>query len=192
MDYRAFKVLNGLTGHGLDDLFAGLATDLAVVLMALVALTFLVPWRRRRAERRAGAVLGTASAALALLVSQPISHAVARMRPYAAHPGHAHLLIARSQDFSFPSDHAAGAFALAFGIWLYDRTLGGALLVLATTLALARVVAGTHYPGDVLAGAAIGAGVSGALFAVPVTRRLLARVAARVGGRLELAPSRVG
>ena len=186
MDYRAFRLLNGLTGHSLDGLFVLLAKDLAGVLMVLVALAFLVGGPRRRA----GAVLGTAAAALALLVSQPLSHAVARMRPYAGHPGHAHLLIARSQDFSFPSDHAVGAFALAFGLWLYDRTLGGVLLALATMLALARVVVGTHYPGDVLAGAVIGAASAGLLFAVPVTRRMLARVAERAGVLRDRLPAR--
>jgi membrane-associated phospholipid phosphatase len=187
MDYRAFRLLNGLTGHSLDGLFILLAQDLAGVLMLLVALAFLAGGPRRRA----GAVLGTASAALALLVSQPLSHAVARMRPYAGHPGHAHLLIARSQDFSFPSDHAVGGFALAFGIWLYDRTLGAALLILATLLALARVIVGTHYPGDVLAGAVIGAACSGMLFAAPVTRRLLARLAERAGALWDRVPARV-
>jgi undecaprenyl-diphosphatase len=181
MDYRAFRLLNGLTGHSLDGLFVLLATDLAAVMMVLVALVFLVRRPRHLEARRAGAVLGTASAGLALFVSQPISHAVERIRPYLGHPGHAHLLIARSQDFSFPSDHAAGAFALAFGIWLYDRALGRALLILAAILALARVVVGTHYPGDVLAGALIGAAASGVLFAVPVTRRLVERVAERAG-----------
>lgn len=186
MDYRAFRALNGLAGYGLDSVFAVFATDLAGVLMVLVALTFLVPWPRRRA----GAVLGTASASLALLVSQPISHAVERIRPYLAHPGHAHLLIARSQDFSFPSDHAVGGFALAFGIWLYDCTLGGALLVLATILALSRVVVGTHYPGDALAGATLGAASSGLLFAVPVTRRMLQRVADRAVALCDRVPAR--
>jgi membrane-associated phospholipid phosphatase len=189
MDYHAFRVLNGLAGHSLDRLFTLLATDLAAVLMVLVALIFLARRPGRREERRAGAVLGTASAALALLVSQPLSHAVARMRPYAAHPGHAHLLIARSADFSFPSDHAVGAFALASGIWLYDRRLGGALLVLATILSLSRVVVGTHYPGDVLAGALIGAATSGLLFALPLTRRLLERIAERAGALWDRVPA---
>jgi membrane-associated phospholipid phosphatase len=192
MDYRAFRVLNGLTGHSLDWLFSLLATDLAAVIMVMVALIFLARRPRQREARRAGAVLGTASAALALLVSQPISHAVARMRPYLAHPGHVHLLIARSQDFSFPSDHAAGGFALAVGVWLYDRTLGAMLLVLATILALSRVIAGTHYPGDVLAGALIGATTAGVLFAVPATRRLLERVAERAGALWDRVPSRIG
>jgi undecaprenyl-diphosphatase len=191
MDYRAFRLVNGLAGHGLDGLFATLATDMAAVLMVLVALVFLVRSPQRRAARRSGALLGTVSAGLALLVNQPISHAVARMRPYAAHPGHVHLLIARSPDFSFPSDHATGAFALAFGIWLYDRTLGRGLLVLAAVLAFSRVVAGTHYPGDVLAGAAIGMAVPAALFALPTTRRLLERVAAGAGSLWDRVPLRV-
>jgi undecaprenyl-diphosphatase len=191
MDYRAFKLVNGLAGHWPDGLFRLLATDLAGVLMALVALVFLVRSPRRREERRAGALLGTVSAALALLAVQPLSHAVARMRPYAAHPAHAHLLIARSQDFSFPSDHAVGAFALAFGIWLYDRALGRWLLVLAAILAFSRVVAGTHYPGDVLAGAAIGVAVPAALFALPASRRLLERVAERAGELWDRVPPRV-
>jgi undecaprenyl-diphosphatase len=186
MDYRAFKLVNGLAGHSLDGLFALLAKDLAVVMMVLVALVFLARWR----ERRAGALLATVSAALALLVNQPISHAVARMRPYAAHPDHAHLLIARSQDFSFPSDHATGAFALAFGIWLYDRRLGRGLLVLAAILAFSRVVARTHYPG-VLAGAAIGVAVPAALFALPASRRLLERAAAWAGSLWDRVAPRV-
>ena len=182
MDYRAFKLVNGLAGHSLDGLFSLLATDLAAVMVAIVALVFLVRWSRRREARRAGALLGTISAALALTAVQPLSHAIARMRPYAAHPEHAHLLIARSADYSFPSDHAVGAFALAFGIWLYDRTLGSVLLILAATLSLSRVVVGTHYPGDVLAGALIGAAVPAVLFAVPATRRPLERLAERAGG----------
>lgn len=191
MDYTAFKLVNGLAGHSLDGLFVLLATDLAAVMMILVALVFLVRRPERREARRSGALLGTVSAGLALLVSQPISHAVHRIRPYMAHPGHAHLLIARSADFSFPSDHAVGAFALGFGIWLYDRTLGGPLLILAVILSLSRVVVGTHYPGDVLAGAVIGAAVSGGLFAIPATRRLLERVAGRAGELWDRMPSPV-
>jgi undecaprenyl-diphosphatase len=191
MDYRAFKLVNGLTGHSLDGMFVLFATDLAGVMMVLVVLIFLVRWPQQREARRSGALLGTVSAGLAVLVSQPISHAVGRMRPYLAHPGQTHLLLPRSLDFSFPSDHAAGAFALGFGIWLYDRALGGTLLILAAILALSRVVVGTHYPGDVLAGAVIGAAVSGGLFVIPATRRLLERVASRAGELWDRMPSLV-
>jgi undecaprenyl-diphosphatase len=92
------------------------------------------------------------------------------------------LLISQSHDPSFPSDHATGAFALAFGIWLYDRTIGGILLVLAAIVAFARVYVGTHYPGDVVAGALIAVAVASALYLLGPTRRLLEAVARTVGG----------
>src|SRR4029078_6397487 len=94
---------------------------------------------------------------------------------------HAHLLIAHSSDPSFPSDHATGAFALAFGIWLYDRTIGALLLAVAALLSFARVFVGTHYPGDVVAGAAIGIAVTAALYLAAPTRRLLEAVAESCG-----------
>ncbi len=182
MDYSLYKTINGLSGGSFaDGLFKLLATNLPAILVILIALTFLIPWRQRRQERRCGAVLATASAALALLIAQPIAHTVERLRPYLAHPAHAHLLIARSHDPSFPSDHAVGGFALALGVWLYDRTLGAVLLVLAAILAFARVYVGTHYPGDVVAGALLGMIVAAALFLVAPTRRLVELVAARIG-----------
>src|SRR2546427_2509573 len=182
MDYSLYKTINGLSGGSFaDGLFKFLANDLPAVLVVLVALIFLIPWTRRRQERRSGAVLGTAVAGLALLINQPIAHAVDRMRPYLAHPAHAHLLISRSHDPSFPSDHATSAFALAFGVWLYDRALGTVLLVIAAVLAFSRVYVGTHYPGDVVAGALIGMAIAAPLFLVPVTRRLIELAASRIG-----------
>jgi len=182
MDFSLYKTINGLSGGSFaDGLFKALNTDLPVVLAGLVALTFLIPWSRRCRERRSGAVLATASAGLALLLNQPIAHLVDRARPYIAHPQSAHLLVSRSPDLSFPSDHATGAFALAFAIWLYDRTLGSVLLVIAAILAFGRVYVGAHYPGDVVAGALIGMAVATALFFVPLTRRLIEAIAERCG-----------
>jgi membrane-associated phospholipid phosphatase len=195
LDYSLYKTINGLSGSSFaDGLFKLFANDLPAVLVVLVVLVFLIPWRQWRNERRAGAVLATAAAGLALLINQPIAHSVDRLRPYLAHPAHANLLISRSHDPSFPSDHATGAVALAFGIWLYDRTLGIVLLVIAAVLAFSRVYVGTHYPGDVIAGALISMAVAGALFLVPAARRLTEMVAAWAGrgwdGVLTHLPSR--
>jgi membrane-associated phospholipid phosphatase len=182
MDYTLYKTINGLSGAALPDrVLTFLAQDLPAIIVVLVALAFLVPWARRRTERRAGAVLATASAALSLGLNQPLAHLVERARPYLAHPAHAHLLIARSHDPSFPSDHATGAFALAFGIWLYDRTIGTILLVLATVLSFARVYVGTHYPGDVLAGALIGAAAAALLYLLAPSRQSLQAISRRCG-----------
>ena len=174
MDFDLYRAINGLAGRSnvLDVLGRHLATDLPVVAVAIVALLFLAPWRRHRLERRLGAVTATAAGALALLISQPIAAAVDRMRPYLAHPRAAHLLIPASNDPSFPSDHATGAFALALAVWFYDRVAGSVLLVLAALLGLARVFVGTHYPGDVFGGFALAAAVV-LLLRLPPLRRPL-------------------
>jgi undecaprenyl-diphosphatase len=179
MDYSLYRAINGLSGYSpLDHVARVLANDLPAILIAVVAALFLVPWPRARLERRCGAVAATAAAAIALLISQPIAHTVARVRPYIAHPGHAHLLVARSHDPSFPSDHATGAFAIATAVFLYDRSVGIALFVLAALLAFARVYVGTHYPGDVAGGALIGVAVALLLY-LPAPRRVMENISRR-------------
>lgn len=178
MDFDLYRAINGLAGRSdlLDAASRHLSTDLPFAAVAVVALLFLVPWRRHRLERRLGAVSATVSAALALLISQPIAEAADRVRPYLAHPRPSHLLIPASHDPSFPSDHATGAFALALAVWFYDRLAGSLLLALAALLGFARVFVGTHYPGDVLGGFAIAAAVV-LLLRLPPLRRPLERFA---------------
>ena len=57
---------------------------------------------------------------------------------------------------SFPSGHATIFFALATIIFLYNRRTGAMLYFFALVIAVARVIAGIHYPIDVIAGAGIG------------------------------------
>ena len=59
-------------------------------------------------------------------------------------------------DASFPSDHSSAAFGIAVAVALIDPLVGAFFIVLAVLIAVGRVVVGEHYPGDVIAGAAIG------------------------------------
>ena len=68
--------------------------------------------------------------------------------------------------FSFPSGHTLHAVAFTV-VAVSDFPALASLLVPFTLLvALSRVVLGLHYPSDVLAGAAIGAGVAQAVLAL--------------------------
>lgn len=176
MDYSIYKAIDAGGPSALNGLARFCANDLVFVIAAIVALTFLIPWRDRRLERRIGAVLATAAGGIALLVAQPIANAVDRARPFVTHP-HATLLIHHANDAGFPSDHATGAFGLAMGLWLYDRAIGALTLVLAVIVALARVYVGAHYPSDVVAGALLGIFVALVLHLTPL-RALVARIAA--------------
>jgi undecaprenyl-diphosphatase len=63
---------------------------------------------------------------------------------------------------SFPSRHAATAFAGATTLGLRERELLPALVALAAAVAGSRVYLGLHYRSDVAAGAAVGTAVTAA------------------------------
>lgn len=61
---------------------------------------------------------------------------------------------------SFPSDHAVLTFCIATGLWLVSRRLGTLAMVYAFATNLPRIYAGTHYPTDFIAGAAMGSAMA--------------------------------
>jgi len=64
------------------------------------------------------------------------------------------------QSTSFPSGHAAAAFAFATGVGQVLPAAGFPLRALAALVAYSRVHTGVHYPSDVLAGAMLGGALS--------------------------------
>jgi undecaprenyl-diphosphatase len=159
MDLSIFHALNGLAVHhdgSVEDPARFFAVEAPVLFIVLLSALFLATGKLRSQHARHGVVAAGFSALLALGIAQIVNHLWARPRPYVAHPGDAHLFVPATHDTSFPSDHATAAFAIAVAIALRSRRAGWLALVLATLVAISRVVVGTHYPSDVLAGAAIG------------------------------------
>jgi membrane-associated phospholipid phosphatase len=143
-----------------------------VVLFGLLLILGLLYSRRGSAGTLAAAVWGCIAVLVAVAVNQPIVHAAHEARPYTGQPN-VLVLVARSADLSFPSDHSVMAGATAAGLLLVSRKLGLVAVVAALLMAFARVYVGAHYPGDVLAGLVIGAAVAilgWFLVRVPLTR----------------------
>ena len=93
------------------------------------------------------------------LITLGIKALVDRPRPFVVHPEPAPLLLSVIGD-SFPSGHAATAFA---GAAILSRYLPGrwpVLFLLAIAIAFSRLYVGVHYPVDVLGGAAVGLAVA--------------------------------
>jgi membrane-associated phospholipid phosphatase len=69
---------------------------------------------------------------------------------------------------SFPSGHAASAFAFAFAhaIGRHLPVLAVPIRLLAAAVAYSRVHTGVHYPGDVVVGSVTGAGTAAMVAAV--------------------------
>ncbi|MEA2512874.1 MAG: undecaprenyl-diphosphatase [Thermomicrobiales bacterium] len=157
MDVSVLHALNGLAGHGVwpDRLLGGIATYLPMVMALVLVVTWFWPASVPiRAERQRLVAYAVPAALLGLGVAQIIGHLWFRDRPYIHHT--AHLIVTKSADPSFPSDHAVGGFGLAMPFVFARRRLGWVLLALAATLACARVAVGTHYPSDVVGGAILG------------------------------------
>jgi membrane-associated phospholipid phosphatase len=67
---------------------------------------------------------------------------------------------------SFPSGHAASAFAFAYAVGRHIPALAVPIRLLAAGVAYSRVHTGVHYPGDVVVGSVIGAGTAAVVAAV--------------------------
>lgn len=64
----------------------------------------------------------------------------------------------------FPSGHAALFFALAMSAYFYNKKWSVWFFVAAILMGLSRIIAGVHYPVDILVGAIIGALTAWAIF----------------------------
>ncbi len=141
----------------------------------LLVVAVAIQWWVPRSDRPTRHVLVAAglSFLLGLGFNQIILLFVQRVRPYDAHI--THLIIARSADFSFPSDHATASFAIAAAFLLHGLPRrGGMFLAAAVLLAVSRVYIGTHYVGDVLGGAVTG-----------IVAAILVQAAYREGSKLD-------
>ena len=120
-----------------------------------------------RAGRRAAArgVLAIAvTSAIVNLGVKPVSERHRPDRAGAGVPDARHVRMPAST--SFPSGHAASAFAFATAISRDSPWLAVAIQFLAGAVAYSRVHTGVHYPGDAVAGALIGAGTGQAVSSI--------------------------
>ncbi len=153
---------------------------LGPVLLAVVFVaTYGVAWWQRASRVSALLIIGGIGTLVSLGLNQIVAHAAEELRPYETHP-QALVLVAKANDYSFPSDHSIIAGGLTVSILLvaggeiwrrrgeahgtgaahvgrrwvpgWVRTFAAVNVVLGLFLCFARVYVGAHYPGDVVAG----------------------------------------
>jgi undecaprenyl-diphosphatase len=159
MDQAITQWINSFAGGNvLLDAVMIAATEVGVPL--LVALVVAQWWSKiDRTRVRHTCIAAGLSFLIGLGLNQIILLFVHRVRPYDA--GVTHLIISKSLDWSFPSDHATAAIAIVvtFGLHgLLRRTLLFGLLAL--LICVSRIFVGTHYLSDVLGSSLTGIGAA--------------------------------
>ena len=145
------------------------SNDLVYIVILLAALWFVVQVLKSYPIKNGlrdfginlvvkGVVILAIPLGIAIVLSESISAIYVRQRPFVA-DAKVHLLVPHSADGGMPSHHIVFMVALVASIYYYDRRSATFFAVLTLISGVARVVAGIHYPTDVLVGALIGAGI---------------------------------
>jgi len=156
LDYTLFQWINNLAGHvsWLDQIMV-IYSKYGPILFGIVLMGIWFSTKDRDStENRKAVIYAVLATLIALFVNQIIGHIYFRPRPFSAHI--VTLLLDKSLDPSFPSDHATGGFALALTILWKNRKFGWGMLIMAVLLGFSRVYVGTHYPLDIVGGATTG------------------------------------
>ena len=108
-------------------------------------------------HRKAGAAVLAGLALEVVCCNLVLKPLVARVRPCDINTA-VQLLIARPDDFSFPSGHTAGAAAFypALGRESGKKSIVAVTIILAVLIGLSRNILAVHWPVDVLVGLIIG------------------------------------
>jgi undecaprenyl-diphosphatase len=155
IDTSIFYLLNDLAGKSpiLDIIFIFLAKYFQYLLIILF-FAFLFFVKKENKEKIRIFLITISSAVVARLgVVELIRLFYHQLRPFVIH--NVHQLFPES-GYSFPSGHSAFFFAMAMAIYFYNKKLGIIFFIAAIFMNVSRVIAGVHYPSDIIGGMIVG------------------------------------
>ena len=156
LDRAVYSAVHATPSPALDHALARIseAADHSKIWLGTAALMGVLGERPRRAALVGVAAVGLTSTAVNAMVKPMVRRErQARLGTVRTH------VVPMPSSASYPSGHAASAFAFSTAVGGTVPELDTALRLAATVVAYSRVHTGVHYPGDVIAGAVIGAGI---------------------------------
>lgn len=163
LDIQLLHFLNSIGGQSglLDWFIIFLASYLAYILPAvLLGLVFFSQYLKRQ-KWELLLVVAISSLIARFGVTELIRYFYHRPRPFLTLPTHQLLT---ETSWSFPSGHATFFFAFSTAVYLYNKKWGVGFFIATILMTVSRVIAGIHYPSDILGGAVIGMLVAYAFF----------------------------
>ena len=153
-----FRAINDVAGRfgWLDAFMIFSAQYLLYLAIVVVFLMWLRHHHFKNPHWRDMALVSLGSAVIGrVIVAEPFKLWYYHPRPYWV-INNVHLLLARETESSFPSGHTIFMFALATGIYLYNKKAGWWFFGAAALVGFARVFVGVHWPYDIIGGAVLG------------------------------------
>lgn len=171
MDKTVLLFLNSISGksEAVDTLIIFSAVFLAFWTIFLLIILLVIPnslflvdkgsLKSRIKTSISGFLFIIASAFVSrFIVTDIIRFLYNRPRPFEL--DFVYSLLSHSSGYAFPSGHASFFFAIAFSALILNKKWGALFIALAFIISISRVIAGVHWPSDILAGAGIGMIVS--------------------------------
>lgn len=154
-DNRIFFWLNGLAGKNgwFDAVVIFFAAYTAYVLPVCLVLYWFYGKKKLAVRKMLTVAFGAFVLGRYVLV-ELIRLLIHENRPFVS--GRATQLFYKGNEWSFPSGHVAAFIAIATAVCFYNRKLGIWLFALGLIVGIARVIAGVHYPVDILGGIVVG------------------------------------
>jgi len=152
-------ILIGLLG------WRGQRNQLAPMTFSMAGLVdWVSDWWRQRNQLTEIGVRGLLAQLGITAATQLLKHLIGRPRPRFAHSDEFSLGPSLATGFdSFPSGHAANAFGAATVLAWFFPAVRVPLYLVAGLVAVSRVLRGSHFPTDVLAGAVLGVVIGSAV-----------------------------
>ncbi|MBU1045654.1 phosphatase PAP2 family protein [Patescibacteria group bacterium] len=155
LDLKIVFFLNGLTGQSsIFDIAVILFAQYLQYLLVVSFFIFLFYWLKSRREKIRAFLTIVISIILSRVCIAGLIHFLYhRPRPFVFN--NIHQLIFPN-GYSFPSGHSAFFFATATAIYFYNKKLGITFFIAAILMNMSRIIAGVHYPSDIIGGMIIG------------------------------------
>ena len=155
LDASVFFLLNAWAGQtALGDTIITFFAETSGFVLLFIFLFAIVRSRISAKQKTHRIIVGIVSMFVSrYIVTEIIRSLHPTPRPFVLY--HAHQLIAEHGN-SFPSGHAAFFFALSASVFFWNKRLGMILFGASIVMGIARVIAGVHYPSDIIAGMIVG------------------------------------
>ena len=159
IDHAIFFALNGFAGRtAIGDALIVFFAEYLAIMFGVIFLVYLLVSCASFGRKCEQFFVVIASMIIARFgITELIRFVYPRPRPFMTYQ--AHQLFAE-HGYSFPSGHASLFFALSMVVFFYNKPLGLCFFAASILMGIGRVMAGVHYPSDIIGGTIVGMAVA--------------------------------